>query len=69
MPGHDPEEQREYYARRMSEELARAEAAADDGMRHLHYSWANHYRRRLDGLPGSSAPPKHPAGARDRGQD
>lgn len=67
MSGRDPEEQREYYRRRMCEELARAEEADDDGLRHLHYSWATEYRRRLESLPGSAAPPRYPGGARGLG--
>lgn len=63
----DPEEQREYYARRMAEELARAERAEDSGLRHLHISWADGYRRRLDALPGSGAPPRPRADARGLG--
>ncbi len=67
MPGRDPQEQREYYRRRMAEELERAEAAEEDGLRHLHYSWASQYRRRLECLPGSDAPPRHAADARGLG--
>jgi hypothetical protein len=58
MPGQEPEGQREYYSRRMTEELARAEQAENDGLRHLHYSWAAQYRRRLEALAGSAVPPK-----------
>lgn len=67
MPGLEPEEQREYYARRMAEELARAEQAENDGLRHLHYSWATQYRRRLEALPGSTTPPGRGAAARGLG--
>jgi hypothetical protein len=42
----------------MTEELARAEQAENDGLRHLHYSWAAQYRRRLEALAGSAVPPK-----------
>jgi hypothetical protein len=62
-----PEEQREYYARRMTEELARAEQAESDGLRHLHFSWASQYRRRLEALAGSGAAPRHQAEARGLG--
>lgn len=65
MPG--PEEQREFYSRRMREELARAEQADDDGLRHLHLSWAREYRRRLEVRPDSEAPALHRAGARGLG--
>jgi hypothetical protein len=67
MPDRNPDDQRAFYERRMREELARADRAETDGLRHLHYSWATEYRRRLEGLPGSSAPPKRPAGARGLG--
>lgn len=69
MPGLELQEQREYYARRMDEELARAEQAEDDGLRHLHYSWANQYRRRLEALAcsGSGAVSRHQADARGLG--
>jgi hypothetical protein len=67
MPDRDPQDQREFYRRRMLEELGRAERAENDGLRHLHYSWASAYRRKLEALPGSNAPPKHPAGARGLG--
>lgn len=64
MPGFDPQEQREYYSRRMTEELVRAERAESDGLRHLHFSWAREYRRRLETLAG---PPRHQAEARGLG--
>ena len=67
MPDRDPQDQREFYHRRMLEELARAEQAENEGLRHLHYSWASQYRRRLESLPGSDTPPKNPAGARGLG--
>lgn len=67
MPGFDPKEQREYYSRRMTEELARAEQADNDGLRHLHFSWAREYRRRLEALAGSGTPPRHQAEARGLG--
>jgi hypothetical protein len=63
----EPEEQREYYSRRMTEELARAEQAESDGLRHLHYSWAAQYRRRLQALPGSAMSPGPTAEARGLG--
>jgi hypothetical protein len=66
MPDRDPQDQRAFYSRRMNEELARAEQAENDGLRHLHYSWASAYRRRLEALPGSDAPQNH-AGARGLG--
>lgn len=67
MPHLQPDEQREYYLRRMTEELARAEQADNDGLRHLHYSWAAQYRRRLEALPGSIAPAGAKAEARGLG--
>lgn len=67
MPGFDPEEQREYYSRRMAEELARGDQAASDGLRHLHYSWARQYRRRLEALPGSAGASRPQADARGLG--
>jgi hypothetical protein len=67
MPDRGPQDQRDFYNRRMREELERAEQADSDGLRHLHYSWASEYRRRLEALPGSEAPPKNPAGARGLG--
>jgi hypothetical protein len=67
MPDTDPEEQREFYERRMREELDRAERAAEDGLRHLHVSWANAYRRRLDRLSGRAATPGPPGEARGLG--
>lgn len=67
MLGLEPEEQREYYMRRMTEELARADRADNDGLRHLHISWAEGYRRRLEALPGSGAPSRHQADARGLG--
>ena len=67
MPRLDPEEQRQYYARRMAEELARADQAENSGLRYLHMSWAGEYRRRLDALPGSGAPLRHQADARGLG--
>lgn len=67
MPGCDPEERRAFYRRRMNEEFDRADHAPDEGLRALHHSWATEYRRRLDGLPGSPAPRKRPAGARGLG--
>lgn len=51
MPGPARDEQRDFYSRRMAEELARAERADDDGLRHLHLSWAREYRRRLETFP------------------
>jgi hypothetical protein len=62
-----PEEQREFYSRRMREELARAEEAQEEGLRHLHLSWAREYCRRLEAGPGSDAPALHRAGARGLG--
>lgn len=67
MPGFDPQDQREYYARRMTEELARAGQAENDGLRHLHFSWAREYRRRLEALANSGTSPRHHAGARGLG--
>jgi hypothetical protein len=67
MPDCDPQDQREFFTRRMREELERAEQAQNDGLRQLHYSWASAYRRRLERLPGSDAPPKNYAGARGLG--
>ena len=40
----------DFYSRRMSEELDRAEAAQSSDLRKLHYRWADEYRRRLDKL-------------------
>lgn len=67
MPYRDPQDEREFYGRRMREELERAERAESEGLRHLHYSWASAYRRRLEALPGSLAPPRNAAGARGLG--
>lgn len=67
MPDHDPRDQREFFSRRMGEELARAEQAENDGLRQLHLSWASAYRRRLEALPGSAALPRNPAGGRGLG--
>lgn len=67
MPGLEPEEQRAYYSLRMTEELARAEQAENEGLRHLHFSWAREYRRRLEALPGSTAAPRYRADARGLG--
>lgn len=67
MPDRDPQEQRAFYTQRMREELERAEQAESDGLRHLHYSWANEYHRRLEALSGAGAPSRHRAGARGLG--
>lgn len=67
MPARPVEEQRDYYARRMIEEFGRAEDAEDDGLRHLHISWAREYRRRMAALPGSGATPHSQAEARGLG--
>lgn len=67
MPDRDPQDQREFFSRRMREELARAEQAENDGLRQLHYSWATAYRRRLDALAGSDTAPKNRTGARGLG--
>ena len=55
MPDRDPPDQRTFLSRRMREELERAEQAENDGLRQLHLSWANAYRRRLENLLGSDA--------------
>lgn len=67
MADRDPQDQREFFARRMREELARAEQAGNEGLRQLHYSWATAYRRRLDALSGAGTPPKNRTGARGLG--
>lgn len=67
MPALAFEEQREYYARRMIEEFGRAEDAENEGLRHLHTSWAREYRRRLEAMPGSGMVPRAQADARGLG--
>ncbi|MEO5586617.1 MAG: hypothetical protein ABIQ81_02875 [Novosphingobium sp.] len=67
MPDRDPQEQGEFYARRMREELARAESAENDGLRHLHYSWASAYRRKLEAMAGSETGKADRTGARGLG--
>jgi hypothetical protein len=44
------EDDRAFYERRLKEELARANADADEGLRALHRRWAALYRERLAGL-------------------
>lgn len=67
MPARAVEDERDYYARRMIEEFGRAEAAENEGLRHLHISWAREYHRRLEALPGSGAARPNPADARGLG--
>ena len=42
---------RDYYARRLGEELAKAERADSFELQHVHRSLANLYRIRLEALP------------------
>ncbi|MDB5725617.1 MAG: hypothetical protein JWQ16_2371 [Novosphingobium sp.] len=67
MPGHNPQDQRAFLSRRMGEEQARAEQAENEGLRQLHLSWANAYRRRLESLPGSDVPAQNRTDARGLG--
>jgi len=56
------EDDRSFYERRLNEELARAGAHRDEGLRALHRRWALLYRERLAGLRTRS-PPSGQAGA------
>lgn len=67
MPDRDPQDQSAFLSRRMREELERAEQADNDGLRQLHYNWAEAYRRRLEALPGSPVTPRNRTGARGLG--
>jgi hypothetical protein len=67
MPDRDPQDEAVFFSRRMREELERAEQAANEGLRQLHYSWAAAYRRRLDDLAGSNGRATDRAGARGLG--
>jgi len=44
-------EDRDFYARRLREELARAANMTDPQLRRLHEGWADLYRERLGRLP------------------
>jgi hypothetical protein len=61
------QDQPEFLARRMREELERAEQADSDGLRQLHLSWASAYRRRLEAMPGAPTRPSNRTGARGLG--
>jgi len=44
---------REFYQRRLREELARSVTESDSKLRALHSEWAGHYQERLNHLPGT----------------
>jgi len=46
----------DFYRRRLSEELRRAESSTDEGLRALHARWADLYRQRLRGSCSRVAP-------------